>query len=643
VRSVVGLIVSAGLALSAVSLAPMAVADTTPSGSAAPSGDATSGTAPAPTPAAGSTSPSSSPQTASPTTTAPRSLASASPTPTRPAPIQDPTLDVTVDTAPTSISVDTTPSFTYHVTSVVPGVEFTCTLTLNGVAQPAPACNGQTALRTDGTLGTRGGVTLPVLATSSKPYVLSVTADVPPLTPADGGTVGRPGSASWRIYSVTAPASYVPATGASFNNPLGDRAQRRANLDRVIKTINSMPGYAEPAADPTAPCPSDTSPLVPSTIKITAYSMTDLTFARAMAAADSRCVRTQMLMNNHLTVDNDPAWRLLQDALGNNRNARSFAIRCSHGCRGDLLHTKMYTFDSSVPAPLASRNRVVDTVMFGSSNMTGNASGVQWNDLYAAHDAKMYADWSAMFDLMKQDDGFHRNPSDFVSSDGTYRSTFWPVAANRTEPYVAALRSIRCSGATGGTGINGHSVVYINMHAWFGVRGLEILQAVRKLYSQGCYIRVLYSFMTPAVYRGLTKGTTSRLTARRTQFSLDGDKYADVYSHFKNITASGNIAGKSANRVVWTGSNNFTSDGSHFDEVMVRIASASAYRAYRDRFAYITKRKSSGTYAQFLEPVGGGRVPKQSPQAQLGTTSQTPLVLSPGATRDANGNPQVAD
>ena len=206
----------------------------------------------------------------------------------------------------------------------------------------------------------------------------------------------------------------------------------------------------------------------------------------------------------------------------------------------------MYVFNLTVSAPMTDRNRIVDAVMVRSSNITSNAAKIQWNDLYTAHDAKMFDDYSKMFDLMTKDNGFRRNPSDFVSGNGIYRSTFWPVAANRLEPYIAALRSIKCSGATGGTGINGHSVVYINMHAWFGLRGLAILKAVRKLYSQGCYIRVLYSFMTPAVFRGLTKGTGARLTARRTLFSLDGDKYADVYSHFKNIAASGNIAGDSA-------------------------------------------------------------------------------------------------
>ena len=36
---------------------------------------------------------------------------------------------------------------------------------------------------------------------------------------------------------------------------------------------------------------------------------------------------------------------------------------------------------------------------------------------------------------------------------------------------MRSLEAIRCTGAHGGTGINGRTVVYISMHAWFSKRG----------------------------------------------------------------------------------------------------------------------------------------------------------------------------
>ena len=44
-----------------------------------------------------------------------------------------------------------------------------------------------------------------------------------------------------------------------------------------------------------------------------------------------------------------------------------------------------------------------------------------------------------------------------------------------------------------------------------------------------------------------------------------------------------------------------------FDEVTMRIASRAAYEQYRAQFLYITKRRTSGVYASFAEPIGGGR------------------------------------
>ena len=84
---------------------------------------------------------------------------------------------------------------------------------------------------------------------------------------------------------------------------------------------------------------------------------------------------------------------------------------------------------------------------------------------------------------------------------------------------------------------------------------------------------------------------------RRTLFSTDGDKYADIYSHFKVVAASGNVGGNSAARVTWTGSMNLTNNGVGFDEVWMRVASASVFAAFRDNWNYINKRKASSTYA----------------------------------------------
>ena len=48
--------------------------------------------------------------------------------------------------------------------------------------------------------------------------------------------------------------------------------------------------------------------------------------------------------------------------------------------------------------------------MVGSSNMTSNAAKIQWNDLYGVKNYKpLYDQFLEMFNLMRKDNGFHRN------------------------------------------------------------------------------------------------------------------------------------------------------------------------------------------------------------------------------------------
>ncbi len=444
----------------------------------------------------------------------------------------------------------------------------------------------------------------------AKPYTFTVKAFYG-LT--DPDTEATQDAYSFRMYSTYRPGSFMPHDGASFNNPLSSHSAGRKNLTRMIKTINAMPGYRQGLRG--GACPKLGSPDVPGVIHVSLYSMVDTTFAKAMDAASRRCLSVQILMNNHLTRKTDSAWRRMEDALGyktksHGKFRRSFAHRCHRACRGGgVLHTKMYLFNSTLPNHAASRNKIVNTTFVGSSNMTSNASYIQWNDLYGDVANKGLFDiFSNYFNKMRKDNGYHRNGYRGYSS-GKYNAVFWPVTKGH-DPEMAALKAIRCSGATGGTGINGHTVVYINMHAWFGLRGLAFQRIVRGLYSKGCYVRILYSFMTTRVYHRLTDGTGGRMQARRTIFaSHPGGHVAGVYSHFKNILVSGHYGGDTSSRYVWTGSNNFTPDGTNFDEVMLRIKSTSVFRQYYRHFNYMKHRKSSGTYASFTEPRGGGRAP----------------------------------
>jgi phosphatidylserine/phosphatidylglycerophosphate/cardiolipin synthase-like enzyme len=447
--------------------------------------------------------------------------------------------------------------------------------------------------------------------------VTAASALLLPVTPADAvgpratavraavlPVPGRPGT-----YKRFAPNHYTPPAGPKFNNPYGTKSARRALLSHVIRTINSSPGYRlprgiDPSTGKKVACPTDPK-YYPSVIKIALYSIADRSFVDALINAHRRCVSVQLLMNSHLNVDNSPSWRRLVNNIpvrsSHWRTQRSFVHRCSNGCIGStVLHTKFYLFSRAASAR--------KTVMVGSSNMTSNAVHVQWNDLFTVRGlASLYDDYTSMFEKMVPD---VRGGGPRIYQSGPYTSTFYPFrrATRTTDKTMQALQSIRCSGATGGAGIGGHTVVYIAMHAWHGTRGLYLAKRVRQMYDRGCYIRILYSFMGHNTYSLLTHNTGSRMVARRVLFA-GANGIATKYSHMKLFAASGNVGGDTSNWVSWTGSNNWADRSIKADEVTIRIPSRSVYNAYVKHWNFMRARRSSGTWAIYPEPGGGGRVP----------------------------------
>ncbi len=626
-RRVVRFLLLMGLLLSAGSVAPLAaVADPSdlpassssgpsevptdgldPSGTASSEGpsDGTT-TVPDPGPTATAPAPEGRTNDGSRSLLAPSDASTSSGSPS--AASSDSTLVTTITRHPASVELSRSATFEYEANR--PGVQFRCRLRgrdHSGTSFSRCPATGVT------TSSTTGSMTYSRLSPSTKPYTFSVRAYVPGV-PATAGatpvpeTQGQADSYKWRVYSVYSPSRYSPHAGARFNAPLGSYSSQRRNLTHVIKTIKSMPGYREGARG--GNCPTK-SALWPSTIRISLYSMVDGAFSKAARAASKRCVSVQILMNNHLSPATDYSWKQLEQRLGNRVYShgvgrRSFAHRCSYGCRGHgVLHTKMYLFDSQLRSPATARNTIKNTVMVGSSNITSNASKVQWNDLFTIRgNASVHRGYAKMFSRMKRG---HKSSHLYTYRSGAYNSVFWPQGSS-PDPYRSWLGNVRCTGASGGSGINGRTVIYVNMHAWFGTRGLALARQLRGLYKRGCYVRVLYGFMSFKVFTTLHRGTGGRMSVRRTLFSHNG-RTAYLYTHLKNIDISGNFGGDSSSWLVSTGSNNFTNEGTHFDEVALRIRSRGAYNAYVRHFKYMSKRKSSSTYANYSEPTGGGRAP----------------------------------
>ena len=217
-----------------------------------------------------------------------------------------------------------------------------------------------------------------------------------------------------------------------------------------------------------------------------------------------------------------------------------------------------------------------------------------------------------------------------------FRSTFWPDldASATDDPVLTALNAIRCSGARG-AGINGHTALFINMHSWHGTRGLYIAKKVRNLYDRGCYVRILYSFLGKGTYNLLKNGTGGRMIIRRTLFPRPNSDYAGLYSHLKSFAVAGRIGGNSSAYATYTGSENFSDRSIRGDEVMVRIPYRTAFAQYRKHWNFMRTRRSSGTWATYLEPSVNNPGPERKAAAR------TPVLADGNGSPDPSGNTPI--
>jgi len=249
----------------------------------------------------------------------------------------------------------TSPRATFAFTANRAGVTFQCKLTGPGRAGVFTPCAVQPAPGAT-TVPARGSTTYSSLKAGNYTFTVHATPVQP--TGAAPGPDATP--FAWRVDDCTtvaslcpvfAPLDYSMPAGARFNNPLSDRTAQLRNLNHVIRAVRSVPGYR--VANP-ALCPRDAAS-APSSIRISLYSVTNIRFADAMVEANRRCVSVQILMNNHLTAATSEAIARMQNEMGTAIRTsvggktvakRSFARRCSYGCRGTgVLHSKFYLFD----------------------------------------------------------------------------------------------------------------------------------------------------------------------------------------------------------------------------------------------------------------------------------------------------------
>ena len=128
----------------------------------------------------------------------------------------------------------------------------------------------------------------------------------------------------------------------------------------------------------------------------------------------------------------------------------------------------------------------------------------------------------------------------WVFRAGRYASVFYPFrrATTRSDWTMRALRIDRLQGRPRRPGIRGRTR-HLHRDARLVPSAAATSPAqVRNLYNQGCYVRVLYSFMGYGEYRMLKAHSGPRMRVRRVLFAGPLGR-ATKYSHMKMVAVSG--------------------------------------------------------------------------------------------------------
>jgi hypothetical protein len=180
-----------------------------------------------------------------------------------------------------------------------------------------------------------------------------------------------------------------------------------------------------------------------------------------------------------------------------------------------------------------------------------------------------------------------KHPFRSATVRGAYGINFYPKydTTAKNDPVMKRLNKVRCTGASGATGIGDTTMLRISMYGWNGVRGRYLADKVASLSRRGCDVRVIHSDGGGYV---VGKLRASGVKVRTASYDRNGNGTVDMYTHEKYMILSGSFGG-TAGWHVWTGSQNWSDIALNGDEVTMHIPRRGAFSEYRKNFDYLWK------------------------------------------------------
>ena len=396
------------------------------------------------------------------------------------------------------------------------------------------------------------------------PRVASKPVVTKPFTPKTGPYT------CWRSATPTCRVS----PGITFSSANGSRAQKWAIINKIVSTIRRTPSSA--------------------TIHIMSWNIMSDTGVSALIDAARRGVRVRVLMdsgNQSREVPNPGFTRMVRAFRASNVKwpaaRRSYAKKCQGACRrgnAGSAHAKYYMF-SQVGA---SRN----VVMQGSANLTNAAASNQWNDLFTYVDNPgLYSFTNRVFNQMWGDQyvypAWTGYPSSSAYSTSSYGLYFSPRIGGEKDPLTAQLEQVQCLGAVNAGNSNGRTIIRAAPDVFRGTWGDEVARHLKRLWDNGCDVRVGYTVLGISTRQILTRSSgRGAVPLRQLAQDVNGDRVFDKYFHLKAWTINGHsmFGGTSNKTYFWTmqGSSNVSDLSKISDENIGVFRSKAVTLAYQN-------------------------------------------------------------
>lgn len=329
-------------------------------------------------------------------------------------------------------------------------------------------------------------------------------------------------------------------TGPLFSDPVGSAADRTRTVDRIARAIRG----AEAGE----------------TVRLATARLNAPVVEQALLSAHEAGVGVQLVVGAGRASG---AEKRLAAALGEDREALSWLVRCSGSCLGGVGGQQANFL-------LVSRTGGSTELTLVSSSPLTKASARQWTDLYRTTHPSVYGGYGTVFERLAADETDESRQR--VVQLGGYRAQLYPVPAKpHRDPVLKALKGVACKNASGLRTADGRTNVRASVQAWSGSRGRAIAERLARLKKKGCDVAVVVG---PRVLRGI-----------RTTLARAGVPMRAVASGQNYLVVDGRYGTQSGAGFAWVGGPSWSNGSIGGDGVTLVVDDDEAVLAYLDGFS----------------------------------------------------------